>query len=394
MTPEANVRLFDLEDASDSVASALPVLDALARSHSLPIGWIQAEAHDGRVETDRLRQQAALAYPARVVRSAIRDSLAGAWPTPGSPVSVVICTRDRPARLERCLRAVTQLDYPAYEVIVVDNAPSDDATKKLAAGFGVRYVVEPVPGLDHARNRGIAESVHDLIAFTDDDTRPDSLWLRHIARAFTVPDVMAVTGLVVPLSLETEAERLFEFSYGGMVQALDRRTARGRDLSGWDLLWSSAYGAGANMAFRREVFESVGTFDPCLDVGTPAGGGGDLDMFHRVLANGHTLVYEPAAIVQHEHRADMRALRRQLFDNGRGFCVYLMTCARNRTVRPLLILDFALRAWLRGWVLRRLFRPFGFPRRLVVAELLGTLSAPYYYLASRRSHRRTSARSG
>jgi cellulose synthase/poly-beta-1,6-N-acetylglucosamine synthase-like glycosyltransferase len=245
-------------------------------------------------------------------------------------------------------------------------------------------VVEPIPGLDRARNRGVAVARHPLIAFADDDTCPDRLWLHYVSRALAVDDVMAVTGLIAPIRIETKAERLFEFSYGGMVQALDRRTLLGETLSSREILWASTFGAGANMAFRREIFDLVGEFDPCLDVGTPAGGGGDLDMLHRILANGHKLVYEPAAIVFHEHRATMHSLRRQMFDNGRGFSVYLMTCARNRTVPRLLILGFALRRWLGGWILRRLVRPRGFPRELVLAELAGTLLSPYYYIASRR----------
>ena len=68
---------------------------------------------------------------------------------------------------------------------------------------------------------------------------------------------------------------------------------------------SGAYGTGANMAFRRSLFHQIGFFDPALDVGTVTNGGGDLDMFYRVIQEGHTLVYEPRAIVRHRHRRDV-----------------------------------------------------------------------------------------
>ena len=101
----------------------------------------------------------------------------------------------------------------------------------------------------------------------------------------------------------------------------DRLTVRER-------LCSQHAGVGANMAIRRDWLAARGGFDTALDVGTPAHGGGDLDMFHRTLAAGGTLRYQPSAIVHHYHRREMRALRRQLYDNGRAFGVYLISRVR------------------------------------------------------------------
>ena len=295
------------------------------------------------------------------------------------PISVVICTRDRTDLLKGALEAILALDYPDREIIVIDNAPSNNSTAELVARLPVRYVKEERPGLDWARNRGIAEASHEIIAFTDDDVRPDRGWLRGMAAGFVDPTIMAVSGLVAPAELETEAQIQYEFGYGGMLQYLHCFKVDGSNLTAQKLLWASAYGVGANMAFRRQVFEDVGNFDPALDVGTPTRGAGDIEMFHRILAKGYSTFYEPTAFVWHVHRRSGDALSRQLRDNGRGFGAYLLTCDRNRTVSRGAILHFAVFNWLNWWLLRRLRQPGWFPRKLVVSELLGALQSPFAY---------------
>src|SRR3954451_6054233 len=87
------------------------------------------------------------------------------------PISVIVCTRDRPEPLARCLAALAQLDYPAYEIVVIDNASRDHAAATIAASFGARCIREEWSGLDWARNRGWTEARHSIIAFTDDDAQ-------------------------------------------------------------------------------------------------------------------------------------------------------------------------------------------------------------------------------
>jgi hypothetical protein len=202
---------------------------------------------------------------------------------------------------------------------------------------------------------------------------------------------MAVTGNVAPAELETEAQLLFELVYGGMGQGLRRKQHVGGNTSPHDLLWASGFGVGANMAFRRSVFESVGLFDTALDVGTPTCGGGDVEMFHRIVARGHTLVYEPEMLVWHYHRPAMSDLRRLVNNNGRSFGAYLLTCIRNRTVGAGTVLRFATASWFGGWILPRLVRPAGFPRSLILAELAGALHSPAAYCRSRAHARRVAA---
>ena len=309
------------------------------------------------------------------------------------PISVVICTRDRAGQLARCLKTLFALDYPDYEIIVVDNAPSNNDTAELVSSLPVRYVCEERPGLDHARNRGITEARHGLIAFTDDDATVDPYWLQAIDRGFVDPEVKALTGYVGPAELETTAQYLFELDYGGMGHGFARRTIRREWLTERDLLWASAFGTGVNMAFRRELFDQIGFFDVALDVGTPSGGAGDVEMFHRIVAKGYTIVYDPAMLVWHTHRRFFPALRGQIFCNGRSFGCYLLTCLRNRTVTRLSLLKFILFDWLGRWTLRNLVRPpRKLPRKLVLVELSGMLTSPLAYRATRIWARQISER--
>ena len=370
----------------------------LVRYHGQPVGWISVSNGQKQpvISAEKLIETIVeqVSWPLALSLLKENSNERKAESPKLDPISIVVCTRDRADLLNGCLDALLALDYPRYEIVVVDNASSSEDTAHLAARLSVRYVREERPGLDYARNRGIAETRYNIIAFTDDDARPDRHWLRAIAGAFGQSEVMAVTGLVAPAELETPAQQYFEFGYGGMGKGFQRRTFRIDELTLQELLWAHVFGVGANMSFRRELFEAIGTFDVALDVGTPSGSGGDLEMFHRLLAKGHTLVYEPAAIVWHIHRRSHSVLRRQLQDNGRGFGSHLLTCLRNRTVNRHSVLHFAARDWLWGWLFRRLLRPRGLPRRLVLAELYGALRSPVAYRAAQISARKMAATRG
>ncbi|HLO81839.1 MAG TPA: glycosyltransferase [Chitinophagaceae bacterium] len=305
------------------------------------------------------------------------------------PISVVVCTRNRTDLLRHCLEALKKLDHPQFEILIVDNAPDNDDTKKLTEEFGVRYVREDKPGLDRARNRGIRESSHQIIAFTDDDARPDRNWLRAIAANFNDEQVVAVTGFVAPAELETHAQQLFEWSYGGMGHGFSKKTFDGKTMSSRWKLAASGFGVGANMAFRKNWFDKAGYFDTALDVGTPSSGGGDIEMFHRVVANNGVLVYDPNVLVWHLHRPGMGALKKQVFNNGRSFVCYLFTCYRNKTARAGTLLAFFLRDWLLNWHIKNIFFGGGrVSRRLLLTELNGMLTGAGAYFKSRRSAQR------
>lgn len=303
------------------------------------------------------------------------------------PISVVVCTRDRALSLERCLANLKQLDYPTCEVVVVDNCSSDTAVAHVVTRSGFHYVREDIPGLDWARNRGTKEAKYDIIAYIDDDALATPGWLRGVAYGFENSEVMAVTGMVLPAEIETPAQNDFE-GYGGMGKGFEGYTIYRDELGTQDLFWASNWGVGANMAFRRSLFEQVGDFDIALDVGTPTNGGGDIEFFYRTVAAGYALRYEPAAMVYHVHRRDDSSLKRQIYDNGRAFPAYLLTIARNEPNKRLAVLWFGLRRWMWGWVLRQLIssliRRDKWTLRFAMTELRGSFTALQAYRKSQK----------
>ena len=253
-----------------------------------------------------------------------------------------------------------------------------------------RYVVEPRPGLDWARNRAIDEARGEILAYTDDDVLVDPLWVSALVKVFQDdPAVMAVTGLVAPFEMETQAQVLFE-RYGGFGRGFKRIwyhvdfTSRGDSFLH---IGAGKFGTGANMAYRRAVFGKIGEFDPALDVGTVTNGGGDLEMFFRVLEEGHTLVYEPAALVWHRHRRTYKELHVQLTNHGIGLYSYFMRSARNYPRRRREIIRFGL-WWFWYWNIRRFLKSYittpRVPRDLILAELRGALIGVTRYPKARR----------
>jgi len=239
---------------------------------------------------------------------------------PSLSVSVVVCTRHRPDRLRRCLAALAHLDPAPGEVVVVDNTDGDPATRAAVEERGpFRYLVEPKPGLSAARNAGIAATSGDVIAFTDDDVLPRQAWLMGLLQPFAEGRVGAVTGLVLPAALSTEAELLFERDFGGFGGGFLRRRFDRRFLRGmrWHTPPVWKIGAGANMAVRRRALDIVGVFDERLGAGA-AGCSEDSELWYRLIEAGFECVYEPSAVVVHHHREDLTGIRQQLRDYMRG----------------------------------------------------------------------------
>lgn len=377
----------------------------LVRFHGVPVTFVTVPVVAGKLDSAALgralvEQRRACAIP--LVRLAlasssglghieIQDLLAANSPqAPAGPhVTVAVCTRNRATDLAACLDSLMALDYPLIDWLVVDNDPPDDDTERLVRNHypRVRYVRELRRGLDWARNRAVLECRGDILAFTDDDAIVDRQWVAALVEPFQAdPGVMAVTGLVIPHELGTEAQHLFEL-YGGFGRGFVRRWYRapaGRPIA---MLHGGTgkFGTGANMAYRRTVFDEVGGFDPALDVGTAANGGGDLEMFFRVLKAGRTLVYAPSAIVRHRHRRTYAELRTQITNNGVGFYAYLRrsfhACPDER--RAIVTLGVW---WFRWWHLRRLLRSFAgkepIPRGLIAAELRGSIAGLRRYPAA------------
>ncbi|MGI4824391.1 MAG: glycosyltransferase [Janthinobacterium lividum] len=242
-----------------------------------------------------------------------------AAPPPQVPVSVVICTRGRAAQLRRCLHMLHGLACQPAEIVVIDNAPTDTSTRDVCREFAeVVYREEPRAGLDIARNTGLVTARCPVVAFVDDDVVVHPGLIHRVWETFRDPSIAAMTGLVIALELQTEAQLIFEqhwsFNRGYVDKLYGPHFARQATRPAppvWEI------GAGANMAFRKSVFEEIGYFDELLDVGA-AGCSGDSEMWYRLLLHGYRIHYNPRAVVYHEHRADIVGLKRQLFSYMRG----------------------------------------------------------------------------
>ena len=265
----------------------------------------------GAVETEDL-----IARLDRLGEPAVRDA---------AHVSVIVCTRDRLQYLSRCLDRLLQLASPPGEIIVVDNSSTGSAREIVAARPSLAYVHEPRTGLSVARNTGIQTSRGALIAFTDDDAEALPEWTSELVRAFDNPETAAVTGLVLPASLDTAAQQDFQFTIGAFgsdfLPVWFGQTFFHRSRPYGCQVWR--IGAGANMAFRRSVLEEVGLFDERLGAGA-AGCSEDSEIWYRILAAGGGCLFEPRIVVLHHHRADWTVLRRQVRAYMRGHVAALV----------------------------------------------------------------------
>ena len=384
---------------------------ALVRLHSLPLGIVEVELPSDGLPASAVGRAIWSALGDRIrdhVRRDRRDDTE--WPACLEPrrralaaaprASVVVATRNRTHLLDQCLRSLLALEYPNFEVIVVDNAPGDESSANLirnvyATSGRVRYLREPQPGLALARNRGIAAADGEIVAITDDDVLADRHWLAEIVAGFDrARNVACVTGMIFPRQLDTDAQVLTE-RYWGLGKGFDAQIfdmAAHRPSSALYPYAAGVFGSGANLAFRTSVVRGLGGFDPALGAGSRARGGEDLAIFRRVVASGYRLVYQPSALVNHLHCRTLDSLRRQAFGYGAGMTAYLTECMIDEPAGWLGLLRRVPRGLVyalspRSEKNRR--KPCSYPRELTRAELLGMLSGPVLYLRSRwerRSH--------
>ncbi len=308
-------------------------------------------------------------------------------------VSVIIPTSNRTDRLAVCLDSLLASRYPNFEIIVVDSIPKTSATADLLRdAYGalpqVRYIREDRPGSSAARNRGLTIAKGEIVAFTDDDVVVDAYWLAEMAKGFRAADnVGCVTGLIIPMELETQAQVWFE-QYGGFSKGVARQIYDlGRHRPSDPLFPYNAgmFGSGNSMAFNRTVLRKVGNFDPMLGNNTPALGGVDIDAFFRIVINGYQLVYEPAAIVHHAHRRDYAGLRKQVYSFAAGTTAFQM---KSILAHPRLLPGFiaivpaGLRFILSPQSDLNKQKRRDYPEELTVLDRKGMLYGPLAYLRS------------
>jgi glycosyltransferase involved in cell wall biosynthesis len=231
--------------------------------------------------------------------------------------SVIVPTKGRPGYLRVALGSLGRqdLDRGAYEVIVVDDGPSQ-ATRDVAeqaageTGAQILYVERAgVPGLNSARNTGIAVAGAALIALVDDDVEAPPGWLRELVEGARRNSQACAFGGPIELRLEGSRLRMC-----GREQPPITTLDGGPSDREIELVW------GANMAFDREALRLAGDFDP----GVPYGF--DEDMWERRLRNagGQIFYIASAGLVHRRDRKDarLRALVRESYRRGRNLRAY------------------------------------------------------------------------
>ena len=372
----------------------------LLRAATVPVGWVWID-RQGTPTTEESPALPLAEVARNLAQRALQSRLESVERFALPPISIVICTRNRPELLSECLEAVGSLEYPEFEAVLVDNSRAVDEVAELASRYPIRYVRETAPGVGWARNRGVSETRHEIIALIDETVRVDRHWLRGIAKAFADPRVGLAVGLAVPGVLDTAAEQSYEFGFHEAARAFAPRDldslrtsespfARARPVEPWRLLGSSDLGLGPNIAVRRSTLSKVGGFDTALGGVTRSRVGSDLDLMDRVLLAGRIVRYEPAALVWHDHPTTMGELRELRYDAGRSFGSYLLRRYGERRPSRRVVAGYVVR-WIGGLLLgmpRRFLRRGRVPIPLLAAELWGALNAPIAQLRNRLQDRR------
>ena len=413
---EIGQQLHDIPSFDEATGRFYQHAMALVRLHSHPLGVVELELPQQGLTADACAQQIWQALQVEINTHQSQDGLnepselaaAGLLATDlpkcvyerdiflaNAPfVSIIVATRNRPDSLSTTLDLLLALSYPNYEIIVVDNAPSTDATaallrQKYGNARQIRYIRETRPGLACAHNRGLMEAQAEIVAFTDDDVVVDRYWLAELVKGFQAAEhVACVTGMILPAELETPAQMWIE-QFGGYNKGFQRLIfdrAENRRKTPLYPYTAGVFGSGANMAFRTSVLREVGGFDSALGAGSLALGADDLAAFFEVIAAGYAIVYEPAAIVYHWHRREYAGLRRLMYGYGVGLTAYLTKCLVDRPQR---LVDIAgripsgLAYVLSPQSPKNIKKVRGYPRELTQIEWKGMLYGPIAYLRSR-----------
>ena len=388
-----------------------PRARVLVRLHGETLGYVTVPLDAGGLDPAVLSRRSHEEYADRIAAHLAAEGLPADQlrpPPAGSAcpnhvdndslVSVVVCTRNRSQILADCLDRLRALTHPHLEVVVVDNAPTDDSTRRVVQAVidedqRFRYVREPRPGLSCARNRGLAEARGEVLAYTNDDVAVDPDWVQGLLRGFARrPDTGCVTGLVCTASITGPAEEYFDARTASWSTRVEPQVFDLRGAGRTDALYPYSpgiFGTGASLAFDRALLLELGGFDEALGAGTLTRGGEDLDVFIRVLRAGRALVYEPAAVVWHHHRADEAALLAQMYGYGTGLSAFMAKCLLDPATRwdvlrrvPLGLRRIAaIRAQTEARLGDSVQRPAGAMRR----EFTGFLTGPLLYLRARRA---------
>ena len=223
-----------------------------------------------------------------------KDRLVEKFPLPRVPkVSVVVCSYNGAATLRGCLEALQKVDYPDFEVILVDDG-SKDSTQSIVAEFPlVKNILQPNRGLSVARNVGMQAASGEIIAYTDSDCMPDSDWLYFLVSTLLHSSYAAVGGPNLNPPAQGPIPAAVAACPGAPTHVLLSDT-------------EAEHIPGCNMAYWKSVLEEIGGFDPEFRTA-----GDDVDLCWRLMQAGHRVGFSPSALVWHHRRFTMQAYFRQ-----------------------------------------------------------------------------------
>jgi len=208
-------------------------------------------------------------------------------------VSVVVCSYNGGRTIAQCLESLGRLDYPDYEVILVDDG-STDGTAAIAAGCADVRVVrhETNAGLSVSRNSGLSAATGEIIAYTDDDCFADPDWLTRLVHRLETTGADAVGGPnIAP-------------DDGWLAAAISGSPGQPTHVLESDQV--AEHVPGCNMAFRRAALEAIKGFDPQF-----LRAGDDVDVCWRLQQAGGWITFAPGAFVWHHRRQTPRSYFRQ-----------------------------------------------------------------------------------
>lgn len=310
-------------------------------------------------------------------------------------ISAVIATYQRASLLAGALEALTAQKVPGsleWEMVVVDNNSRDETADVVGAfskttAVPLGYVFEPRQGLSHARNRGIKEARGSIIAFIDDDVLPPPDWIAQVGAAIRRWNAHGIGGRILPrweappphwlTSNQHLMDRLAIMDFG-------ESRVLSYPMEGRPQVW------GANMAFRREVFERVGGFDHGRGiVGTKLFRGEEVELVNRALEHGLRIVYDPAVMVLHRigrARLQKDYFRKLEFDAAQGeIDAKSMDVGRAILGAPLWLYPVVFMAFWKWMALLLFRRPRVFDQQLDWLRWMGRLSG-YWKSRGRRVH--------
>jgi glycosyltransferase involved in cell wall biosynthesis len=217
------------------------------------------------------------------------------WPE----ISVVVCSYNGSRTIRDTCEGLLDLEYPNYEVIVVDDG-STDRLAEIVKEYPFHLIRTENRGLSNARNTGMEAASGEIVAYIDDDAYPDPHWLHYLAMTYMTTDHVAVGGPNIPPPGDGPLADCVANAPGGPVHVLVSDT-------------EAEHIPGCNMSIRKAALEAIGGFDPRFRAA-----GDDVDVCWRLMQCGGTIGFSPSAVVWHHRRNSIRMYWKQQQGYGKA----------------------------------------------------------------------------